>query len=244
MRRPMHCERFIRRWGRSFTMILMGMLIVPVVLAQAPEPDRPYLDDGDDPAADTTAVAAEDEDDDAQPFVEAVTLGAGLATYQGDLSQQLGTPFTGALLRSGIDLFANAERTFGPAYLAGEGGFSFIQVRDEQYGFSNRVLRAELQAGLGIDWLERHLVRLYTGFGVLHHRPIHRDPAFVDSEFETRDIDEGQWSASVPLGVVINQRVRVAVRWVLDDTIDNAIGGDTPYDFILHVTIGQPIPFN
>jgi len=48
----------------------------------------------------------------------------------------------------------------------------------------------------------------------------------------------------VPIGVVIDRRVRIALRWVIDDYLDNA-GGDTqPYDFMLHITIGHRISFN
>lgn len=181
---------------------------------------------------------------DSTSFLDAVTIGGGLATYRGDLNQGLAGTTMGSMLRSGFDLFISTERRFGATYLALEGGYSRVRVKDVQLGFSNRILRAELQGGIGIDWTSPHLIRLYSGIGFLNHRPRHTNPSQVTSTFDTEAMGSDTWSVSVPIGVVIDRRVRIALRWVIDDYLDNAGGGAQPYDFMLHVTIGHRISFN
>ncbi len=221
----MLATRFLRRpWGVLLLLIMGGCLLFVGSARAQPAPDRAE--------SDSTA------------FLDAVTLGGGLATYRGDLNQGLAGTTMGSMLRSGLDLYINAERRFGATYLALEGGFSRVRVQDAQLGFSNRILRAELQGGIGIDWTSPHLVRIYSGIGFLNHRPTHTNPSQIASSFDTEPVGSDQWSVSVPIGVVIDRRVRIALRWVMDDYLDNA-GGDTqPYDFMLHITIGHRISFN
>lgn len=177
-------------------------------------------------------------------LIDAVTLGGGLATYRGDLNEGLAGTTVGSMLRSGLDLYIGIERSFGPTFLGAEGGYSQVWVRDTQYGFSNRILRAELQGGIGIDWASPHLVRFYSGIGFLNHKPSHTDPAQVAALFDMQDVGSARWSISIPFGVVINRRVRVALRWVVDDYLDNAGDDEQPYDFMLHITVGHRISFN
>lgn len=183
-------------------------------------------------------------DSDSTALLDAVTLGGGLATYRGDLNQGLAGTTMGSVLRSGLDLFINTERRFGATWLALEGGYSRVRVKDAQLGFSNRILRAELQGGIGIDWKSPHMVRIYSGIGFLNHRPTHTNPSQVEASFDTESVGSDTWSVSVPIGVVIDRRVRIALRWVIDDYLDNAGGDAQAYDFMLHVTIGHRISFN
>lgn len=183
---------------------------------------------------------------DSAAFIDAVTLGGGVAAYRGDLNEGLAGTSIGSMLRSGLDLYIGIERSFGPTFLGAEGGFSQVRVRGdaERYGFSNRILRAELQGGIGVDWSTPHLFRFYSGIGFMNHRPVHVDAARIAADFETQAMGSARWSVSIPFGVVINRRVRVALRWVVDDYLDNAAGDEQPYDFMIHVTIGHRIAFN
>jgi hypothetical protein len=150
----------------------------------------------------------------------------------------------GSMLRSGLDLYIGAERRFGATFLAAEAGYSRVRVRDDQFGFSNRILRAEVQGGIGIDWTSPHMVRLYSGIGFLNHRPTLTNPAAVSTQYTTEAVGSDQWAVSIPFGVVIDRRVRIGLRWVIDDYLDNAGGDAQAYDFMLHVTIGHRISFN
>lgn len=221
----MFATRFQRRLCSALLLLLVGGCFVLIGPARAQMPA--------DPA-----------DSDSTAFLDAVTIGGGLATYRGDLNQGLAGTTMGSMLRSGLDLYISTERRFGATYLALEGGYSRVRVQDPQLGFSNRILRAELQGGIGIDWTSPHLVRIYSGIGFLNHRPTHTNPSQIASSFDTEPVGSDKWSVSVPIGVVIDRRVRIALRWVIDDYLDNA-GGDTqPYDFMLHITIGHRISFN
>lgn len=213
-----------RRCGVALALLIGGYALLPVSGRAQPDPASA--------PADSTA------------FIDAVSLGIGVATYRGDLNAGLAGTSVGSMLRSGLDLYLGIERSFGPTYLGAEGGYSQVRVRDAQYGFSNRILRAELQGGIGVDWSSPHLFRFYSGIGFLNHRPVHADAAQVATDFETQAMGSARWSISVPFGVVINRRVRVALRWVVDDYLDNAEGDDQPYDFMIHVTIGHRIAFN
>lgn len=213
-----------RRWCRPLALFTAGC-----VLMAAPSQAQP---------------AAPPASDDSTALIDAVTLGGGLATYRGDLNGGLPATSMGSMLRSGLDLYIGIERSFGPTFLAMEGGYSQVRVRDAQFGLSNRILRAELQGGIGIDWSSPHLFRFYSGIGFLNHRPVHDAPATVAAAFDTQEIGSARWSVSVPFGVVINRRVRLALRWVVDDYLDNAGGDEQPYDFMIHVTIGHRIAFN
>jgi hypothetical protein len=208
---------------------LLALAVGACLLLSQSSVAQPMSDDAD---ADTTA------------FVDAVTIGGGLATYRGDLNGGLGTTSMGSILRSGLDLYIAAERRFGATFLAVEGGYSRVRVRDDQFGFSNRILRAEVQGGIGIDWTSPHLVRLYTGIGFLNHRPTLNNPTAVSAEYMTESVGSDQWAVSIPFGVVIDRRVRIGLRWVMDDYLDNAGGDAQAYDFMLHVTIGHRISFN
>lgn len=215
---------FSRSCGAAlFLALALGLWTPRPALAQAP---------ADAADADTTA------------FLDAVTLGGGIATYRGDLNGGLETTSMGSMLRSGLDLFINTERRFGTTFLAAEAGYSRVRVRDPQLGFSNRILRAEVQGGIGIDWASPHLVRLYSGIGFLNHRPSHTNPAAVNAAFDTEPVGSDQWALSIPFGVVIDRRVRIGLRWVIDDYLDNAGGDAQAYDFMLHVTLGHRISFN
>lgn len=221
----MLANHFLRRPCGVLLLLILGGCLLSAVPVRAQSP--PDLTDSD-----TTA------------FLDAVTIGGGLATYRGDLNQGLAGTTMGSMLRSGLDLYISTERRFGATYLALEGGYSRIRVKDAQLGFSNRILRAELQGGIGIDWTSPHLVRIYSGIGFLNHRPTHTNPSQIASSFDTEPVGSDQWSVSVPIGVVIDRRVRIALRWVIDDYLDNAGGDAQPYDFMLHVTIGHRISFN
>lgn len=188
--------------------------------------------------------AGADADADTTAFIDAVTIGGGIATYRGDLNGGLGTTSMGSMLRSGLDLYIGAERRFGATFLAAEAGYSRVRVRDDQFGFSNRILRAEVQGGIGIDWTSPHMVRLYSGIGFLNHRPTLTNPAAVSTQYTTEAVGSDQWAVSIPFGVVIDRRVRIGLRWVIDDYLDNAGGDAQAYDFMLHVTIGHRISFN
>lgn len=196
------------------------------------------------PSAAQPTMADPDTDADTTAFIDAVTIGGGLATYRGDLNGGLGTTSMGSMLRSGLDLYIAAERRFGATFLAVEGGYSRVRVRDAQFGFSNRILRAEAQGGIGIDWRSPHLIRLYTGIGFLNHRPTLANPAAVSAEYTTETVGSDQWAVSIPFGIVIDRRVRIGLRWVMNDYLDNAGGDAQAYDFMLHVTIGHRISFN
>ena len=214
---------------RGYT--LLFLLIGGFALSSAPIQAQP-VSATNDASADSTAL------------IDAVTIGGGLATYRGDLNGGLATTSMGSMLRSGLDLYLGIERSFGPTFLGLEGGYSHVRVRNPHPGFSNRILRTELQGGLGIDWSSPHFVRFYSGIGFLNHRPAHDDPVQIASTYETQAVGSARWSLSVPFGVVINRRVRIALRWVVDDYLDNAGGDPQPYDFMLHVTVGHRIAFN
>ena len=196
------------------------------------------------PLTSTAQPISADAEADTTAFVDAVTIGGGLATYRGDLNGGLSTTSMGSMLRSGLDLFIAAERRFGATFLAVEGGYSRVRVRDEQLGFSNRILRAEVQGGIGIDWTSPHLIRLYSGIGFLNHRPTLTNPVAVNAEYTTETVGSDQWAVSIPFGIVIDRRVRIGLRWVMNDYLDNAGGDAQAYDFMLHVTIGHRISFN
>lgn len=188
---------------------------------------------------------AQEEEAERGLFIDRVTVGVGAATYYGNLERRV-SPTPGIWERSGADIFLNVERRFGPAFLALEGGFSYLRMRDSR-GFSNRALRTELQTGVGIDWLTEDFIRFFTGFGMLYHRPILHDRDFVrDQGFQTSGVGSNQWSGSIPVGIEIGQRVRVMFRWLLDGSIDDARGEGTDIgsDFLIHVTVGQPFRFD
>lgn len=172
------------------------------------------------------------------PFVDGVSLGLGLAAYHGEMMAE-GTFTMGDVLRGGIDAFVGIDKAYEPLFFGVEAGFVRIHTRNNWRSYENHVFRLEGQAGVGIDAIRPNFFRIFTGISVLAHNPRHDASAESirrNGGFEVRDQDGMTISAAIPLILAIDDHVRVGVRWMVDDYIDNAAGGGVP-DFLFHLTL-------
>lgn len=172
------------------------------------------------------------------PFLDGVTLGLGLASYHGEMMAE-GTFTMGDVLRGGINAFVGIDKASEPLFFGLEGGFIRIHTRNAWRSYENHIFRLEGQAGVGIDAIRPNFFRLFSGIAVLAHNPRldgSRESVERNGGFKTKDLDGVTVSAAIPVILAIDDHLRVGVRWMLDDYIDNAAGGDVP-DFLFHLTL-------
>lgn len=180
-------------------------------------------------------LAQEAQVEESDGVVDGVRLGVGLTTYHGELMAM--EQFTmGDVLRGGIDLSVAADHQLDPVFFGMEAGFNRIHTRNAWRSFENHVYRLEGQAGIGLGIVRPGFIRFYTGLSVLAHNPQHDNSSSTVARragVETKDIEGMTVSAGVPFFLVVDEHVRIGVRWMVDDYIDNA-AGDEVQDFLLH----------
>lgn len=215
--------------GRSVVLVVMIECLAAVSLQAQP----------------AETVARVDTSDESGYFFDGVVIGGGIVIYEGELDRNPFHSLGQYLASGGLDITMGVERTFDGSFFQLNGRFSYVKGGDEYVqghsyccGFSNKVLSLNGITGISLHLFGReHMVRLFTGLGVLHHLPINNNPELLpELGFGNINVLEGQgmWALSIPIGVSFLRSVRVTGRLVLTDYLDNAASG-RPYDFILHV---------
>lgn len=179
-----------------------------------------------------------------RPLVDGVTVGGGLAFYQGDLDTNPGNNYLKFIGSSRASLFARADRRYGRYTvglelnynrLAGERKFAGRPT----FSFTNNAVGLDAVGSIDLGVARPGLLRIFAGAGPM---------LLVSPEFE--GFQEGDFSsneefrddgtnvqASFILGLNVQDAVRLGAKVFSNNFVDGFEGLNSSADFLLFVNI-------
>lgn len=168
----------------------------------------------------------------ASRFVDGYSFGVGLSLYQGDLDRNPSNSPTRLLTMGNLHVMAGADRAMKGGRLGVELHYNRVVGINVHASGSHNVVSVDMVYGRGIGRLP---VRAFAGLG----------PSVVFSSYDTLlptaqtygFATEGTgFDVTIPLGVVIQDRVRLSTRFGLLDRVDGTqrLG---PGDLVSNISI-------
>lgn len=180
----------------------------------------------------------------AQPLFDGMTVGIGLTNYHGDLdwNQDRGTRrgTMGHLAAGNLTGFVAVDRDFGQ--VTGEAVLSYanLSIDFPQVEAALRVLSVDLTAGYTFDIIRPGFVRLYAGIAPLVVMPRYDrvDQRVLDDSILAFEEQDTKVVFAFPVGIVIQDTIRLGVRFMPTDNFDGAVGPSGLTDFLSHIHVG------
>ena len=200
-------------------------------------------------AARTPAYAQQERTADASAkgvtrFIDGVTVGGGLAFYQGDLDANPGNNYLKFLGSSRLSLFAGVDRRYAGYALGLELGYDRLAGERQfgaggsEYGFSNNLISLNAVGSLDLGhWgiLSPGLLRPFLGAGpTLMAGPQYEGFSDDPPGFEGRGT---RVRPNLTLGVNVQDAVRLGVRALPTDYVDGFTGRYFPYDQVVFINV-------
>ncbi len=156
-------------------------------------------------------------------LVDGYTFGAGVAMYQGDLDRNPDNKPAQFIASGSLHLIAGVDRRLGGGRFGIELHFNRLVAENLLVSGTHNIVSLDLTYGRTIG---RSPVVVYVGFG----------PSLVASSYKRQSVsaevlgiaNEGVgFDVTIPVGVVIQDRVRLSTRVALLDRIDgtDSMGG-------------------
>ena len=174
----------------------------------------------------------------AQPLVDGVNVGIGLSSYHGDLDWNPDNGPAEFLAAGNVGVFVSADRAFGPIVTEGALQFNRVGIDFPGVEMAINMISLDLTAGPSIDLFRPRFLRLYAGVS----------PALLLTNYD--GVDEAQLDGYVydeqparflltfPVGVVIQDVLRLGIRITPTDNFDSITGLTENMDFLSFVSIG------
>lgn len=171
-----------------------------------------------------------------QPVIDAAIVGIGLNFYQGDLDQNPNNNLIKFLGLANVNVLGKAERRFGRI------GVGLMLTYDRFTGvsrtvdFGNNALAASATASYDLSFLRPDLLRVFIGGGAMLLVPeYYRFAEDLEQELE----DEGmRLVGTIMGGLIIQDRVHLALRWTTSDHLDGVTGSGAGNDFLSFINLG------
>ena len=180
----------------------------------------------------------------AQPLFDGFTVGVGLTSYHGDLDwnqdrgKRRGT--MGHLAAANLTGFVGVDRSFGD--ITGEAilSYSNLNVDFPEVEASLRTLSVDLTAGYTFDIIRPDFIRVYGGIAPLVVMPRYDrvDQEVLDNSILTFERQDTKVVLGFPFGIVIQDTIRLGVRFMATDNFDGARGPSGLSDFLSLIQIG------
>lgn len=176
----------------------------------------------------------------AQPLVDGMSVGVGLSSYHGDLDWNPSNGPAEFLAAGNLGVFVSADRTFGRVVAESALRFDHLAIDYPLVEMSMNLVSLDLTAGVGFDFVRPLFFRVFAGVSPMLVMSSYER---VDQEALDRSVlsfrEQGTHLAwSFPVGVVIQDVLRLGVRFMPGDDFDGATGPSGASDLLSFVSIG------
>ncbi len=176
----------------------------------------------------------------AQPLVDGLSVGAGLSSYHGDLDWNPDNGPAEFLASGNVGLFVAADRSFGPVIAESVLRYDRVAIDYPLVEMTLNTVSLDFTAGYGFDFVRPLFFRVFAGVSPMLVMPSYDR---VDQEALDRSIltfrESGTHVAlSFPVGIVIQDVLRLGVRFMPGDDFDGATGPSGSSDMLSFVSIG------
>lgn len=179
-----------------------------------------------------------------EPFLDALTLGAGLSIFQGDVdSNPSNHPIT-FLGNGGVHLLAELEKELGGGAVGLSLTYDRFSGERKEIKFRNRAFGLAATWSYPLPLVEPGFVRLFAGAGPLFLLP--RFDRFQPLEGSEEKFEEKgpHVVATFPVGLIVQDRVRIGTRILLSDYADGYEGYNAlDFDLLTFINLGYRIRF-
>lgn len=176
----------------------------------------------------------------AQPVIDGLTLGGGVSIYQGDLDYNPGDGPVEFLSFGSPAVFVAADRAFGRIVTEATLQVDRFSIESDLIKMHLLAPSLNLTAGVNMDVIEPGSVRLYAGVAPLLAMPSYDriDQRAIDNQGVGFEEMGTHLVWTFPVGVVIQDVVRLGVRFVAGDQLDSVASPSDERDFVTFVSVG------
>jgi len=174
----------------------------------------------------------------AQPLVDGLTVGVGISTYHGDLDWNSDDGPAEFLAAGNLGAFVAADRSFGPFVMEGALHYKRIGIDFPGAEMSIHMIGLDLTSGPSLHLFRPDLFRFYVGISptlVLTGYDDVDEAALEGYEF---DEQPARFLVSFPVGIVIQDVLRIGVRVTPTDNFDSVSGLTNDVDFLTSISVG------
>ena len=172
--------------------------------------------------------------------MDAVSVSIGLSVFQGDLDGNAKNDVVYYLNSGNLDLRLGVERYLSSRVVLGS-GLSYHRLSSQKGAieFINNAVTWDITSEYVLVSRWGEFLRVFSGVGLVWHNPkIVEGEDLVIRGYNTR-LNQGQVALAIPMGFMIQKRLRVTSYMVLSDFIDGASApGRANRDFIAQVVVG------
>lgn len=218
---------------RAILLLLGGVLFVGIgtqpVLAQVQPPQQGQPPGQPGPAQDQQQEQQEQQAQESEPFIHGVSLGAGIAVYQGDFSRNPEHSFVKYVAGSGkLSLRAGADHRMGQFDQYGVGAdLVYNRLAGETTGgagFEANSVALDVYADYELPYIRQGLFRVFVGGGPnFIISPSYRGFSALPKTDRVEKLGT-RVTGSLKVGVTILDKIRVGTRIASTDLIDGYEG--------------------
>ncbi len=176
----------------------------------------------------------------AQPLVDGVSVGAGVSSYHGDLDWNPDNGPAEFLAAGNLGLFVAADRSFGPFIAETAFRYDRLAIDYPQVEMTLNTVSLDFNAGIGFNIVRPLFFRVFAGISPMLVVPSYErvDQEALDRSILTFQEQGTRLAWSFPVGLVIQDVLRLGVRFVPGDDFDGATGRSGASDLISFVSVG------
>lgn len=176
----------------------------------------------------------------AQPLVDGVSIGAGLSSYHGDLDWNPDNGPAEFLAAGNVGLFVAADRSFGSVIAETALRYDRLDIDYPLVEMTLNTVSLDLTAGVGFNFVRPLFFRLFAGVSPMVIMPnyVRVDREALDNSVLDFEETGTHFGLSFPVGIVIQDVLRVGVRIMPGDGFDGASGPSGSPDLLSFVSIG------
>ena len=171
-----------------------------------------------------------------RPLVDAITVGAGINFYQGDLDQNVNNNPIKFLGLTNLNLTVKGERRFGEFGAGVMLTYDRFTGRSSNVDFANNAVGLNLTASYDLPVLPSDLVRVFVGGGPMLLVPNYY--RFSESSFRENDKRGTRFVGVAMVGLIIQNRIHIGFRATSTDYLDGSADARTSNDYLSFVNLG------
>ncbi len=175
-----------------------------------------------------------------RPLIDGLTVAPGVSAYIGDLDGNPKRNFIQYFAASKFSVMVGVDRRYGKASAALEMHYDRFQIDRRSFVLSNNIVSLDLVGGYHFDMIRPGLFGLFGGVGVSLLVP--RYESFPE-DFEGVRALGTRPVITFPVGLLIEDRVRLGVRVTLTDFLDGFEGKGGNVDLISFFHVGYRFTF-
>lgn len=218
---------------RAILLLLGGVLFAGIgtqtVLAQVQPPQQGQPSGQAGPAQDQQQEQQSQQAQESEPFIHGVTVGVGIAVYQGDFSRNPEHNFVKYVAGSGkLSLRVGADHRMGQFDQYGVGAdVVYNRIAGETTGgagFDANTVALDFYFDYELPYIRQGLFRVFVGAGPnFIIAPSYRGFSGLPADDRTEKLGS-RVTGSVKVGVTILDKIRVGTRLASSDMIDGYEG--------------------